>query len=127
MNDPHETILQARTIRHLDFFTMLVYPILSFLCLHKKSPAAAKRFESERNVNWIQHQDIYGRFYYEDTTSGAVTWMAPGDEDYTAAVASSGCNVKWIQHQDVYGTFYYEDTTDGAVTWMAPVREKCIA
>ena len=61
---------------------MLVNTILSFLSIQKKSLHAPKHFELECRVQWIQHMDDHGIYYYEDTNSGTVTWMAPVGKSY---------------------------------------------
>ncbi|GAX11169.1 hypothetical protein FisN_9Hh263 [Fistulifera solaris] len=59
---------------------MFVYPILYFWWIQKKSDAG-KQFERELDVVWIQHRDADGKFYYENTITDTVTWMAPIGEE----------------------------------------------
>jgi hypothetical protein len=58
---------------------MFVYPILYFWWIQRKSDAG-KQFEIESDVVWIQHRDADGTFYYENTITDTVTWMAPVGE-----------------------------------------------
>ena len=48
----------------------------------KPKSHAAKQFETEYDVQWIQHCDeVSGMFYYEDATTKTVTWMSPVGEE----------------------------------------------
>jgi hypothetical protein len=60
---------------------MRTLPILFLWGMQSKS-RAENQFETEVSVRWIQHQDAYGMFYYEDTANNTVTWMAPVGEEY---------------------------------------------
>lgn len=60
---------------------MFVYPLLYFWWIQRKS-AAAKQFEKEFDLKWIQHKDEHGMFYYEDTFNGTTTWQAPIGEEF---------------------------------------------
>ena len=61
----------------------MYYSMLSFLCIQKKAQPA-KQFETETPVRWVQHQDVYGTYYYEDTINNTVTWTAPVNEECIA-------------------------------------------
>ena len=41
-----------------------------------------QRQEDDQLPDWIQHQTAEGDFYYENTTDGTTTWMAPVGQRY---------------------------------------------